>query len=104
VLAAGRVQLVGDIAELIERHRVLVGPADELARIEGRFQVIEARRGQRQASAVVAVEEDDEVPAGWQASEVSLEELVLALLRRGRVPDRDRPGIIQVPETTQVTA
>jgi ABC-2 type transport system ATP-binding protein len=104
VLAAGRVQLVGDIAEVIERHRVLVGPADELARIEGRFQVIEACRGQRQASALVALGEDDEAPAGWHAAEVSLEELVLALLRQGRVPDKERSGIAQVPETSQVTA
>jgi ABC-2 type transport system ATP-binding protein len=104
VLAAGRVQMVGDIAELLERHRVLIGPADQLAIVERRFRVLEARRGQRQASVLVAGGEGDEVPAGWQAHEVNLEELVLALLRDGRLPEGCRSGLGHVPETARVTA
>jgi ABC-2 type transport system ATP-binding protein len=104
VLAAGRVQMAGDIVELLEHHRVLVGPADQLPLIERRFHVLEARRGQRQASLVVAAHPDDEVPAGWQAAEVNLEELVLALLREGRSSDKGRLGVSEEPEKARVTA
>jgi ABC-2 type transport system ATP-binding protein len=84
VLAGGRVQMAGDIDELLAAHRVLTGPAEQVPEIEARLHVLESRRGGRQASLLVSGRPDDEVPDDWAVSEVDLEQLVLALLREGR--------------------
>jgi ABC-2 type transport system ATP-binding protein len=87
VLSHGRVQTAGEIDDLLAHHRVITGPIEQVPEIEQRLHVLECRRGGRQASLLVAGGPDDEVPDDWDASEVNLEQLVLALLREGRAGD-----------------
>jgi ABC-2 type transport system ATP-binding protein len=76
----GRVQVAGEIDDLLASHRVLTGPAAEAGRYDGR-PVVHLRRGETQAHLLVRTDADDPVPQGWEAHSVGLEELALAYLR-----------------------
>jgi ABC-2 type transport system ATP-binding protein len=84
VIAAGRVQLAGDIDSLIEAHSVLTGPNTH---VPGGPNVIHVDRGDRQAHVVARTFGAEPMP-GWQPHPVGLEELVLAYLRRARSDDQ----------------
>ena len=80
LLSRGRVQMAGDIDDLLACHRVLTGPAAQAARYADR-PVVHVRRGEAQAHLLVRAAADDPVPPGWEAHPVGLEELALAYLR-----------------------
>ena len=82
VVSGGRVQLMGDITDLLSGHALLTGPADAAAQLPATCAVIQARRGARQAHLLVRTSHPGApAPPGWEAAEVTLEELVLAYLR-----------------------
>ena len=80
LLSRGRVQLFGEVEDLLAGHRLLTGPAAEAGKYAQR-QVVQLRRAEAQAHLLVQAAADDPVPPGWEAHPVSLEELVLAYLR-----------------------
>jgi ABC-2 type transport system ATP-binding protein len=80
VLSRGRVQVAGEVDDLLANHRVLTGPAAEAATF-AEMPVIHVRRGEAQAHLLVRVTADDPVPRGWESHSVGLEELALAYLR-----------------------
>jgi ABC-2 type transport system ATP-binding protein len=91
VIAAGRVQLAGDIDTLLEAHSVLTGPNTH---VPGGPNVIHVDRGDRQAHVVARTFGAEPMP-GWQPHPVGLEELVLAYLRRARSDDQtSQAGLI----------
>ena len=97
LMSRGRVQLAGEVDDLLASHRVLTGPAAEADRYAERLSVVHARRGEAQAHLLVRATADDPVPPGWEAHPVGLEELALAYLREpaaaalpGSRPDRAR--------------
>jgi len=81
VLSRGQLQVAGDVDELIAGHHVLSGPASEADFYAGRLAPVYVRRAANQAHLLVRMNGAATVPAGWKASPVSLEELVLAYLR-----------------------
>ena len=81
LMSRGRVQLAGEIDDLLASHRVLTGPAAEADRYAERLSVVHARRGEAQAHLLVRTIADEPVPPGWEAHPVGLEELALAYLR-----------------------
>jgi ABC-2 type transport system ATP-binding protein len=81
LMSRGRVQLAGEVDDLLASHRLLTGPAAEADRYAERLSVVHARRGEAQAHLLVRTTAADPVPPGWEAHPVSLEELVLAYLR-----------------------
>ncbi len=88
VLASGRVQMAGDIDELLASHMLLSGPADDAERIARRFPVVQSVGAGRRVQMLVRVGRPSNQPgstetldAGWERDEVSLEELVLGYLR-----------------------
>ncbi|HZQ81332.1 MAG TPA: ABC transporter ATP-binding protein [Gaiellaceae bacterium] len=82
LLSHGRVQVAGEVDELLAGHRVLVGPAAEADRYAERLAVVHARSGGAQAHLLVRMNGDAaRVPPGWDAHPVGLEELALAYLR-----------------------
>ena len=81
LMSRGRVQLAGEVDDLLASHRVLTGPAAEADRYAERLSVVHARRGEAQAHLLVRATADDPVPPGWEAHPVGLEELALAYLR-----------------------
>jgi ABC-2 type transport system ATP-binding protein len=80
LLSRGRVQVAGEVEDLLASHRMLTGPAAEAGRYAGR-PVVHLRRGEAQAHLLVRATADDPVPPGWEAHPVGLEELALAYLR-----------------------
>jgi ABC-2 type transport system ATP-binding protein len=84
LLNRGRVTLAGDIDNLLSEHRMLVGPRTD-ADTDRSESVIEAIHADRHTS--LLVRDTAAVPApGWQAQPVTLEDLVLAYLRRPANP------------------
>jgi ABC-2 type transport system ATP-binding protein len=85
VLQKARVQLSGDVDELLTQHRTLIGPREtEAAALAGTASVIRASRTERQSTMLVRL--PGAMPAladGWRAMDVSLEDLVLAYLSAG---------------------
>jgi ABC-2 type transport system ATP-binding protein len=82
LMSAGRVQVAGEVDDLLACHRVLAGPAAEAAQYAERSRVVHARSGQALAHLLVRTSgPTDPVPPGWDAHPVSLEELTLAYLR-----------------------
>jgi ABC-2 type transport system ATP-binding protein len=80
LLSRGRVQVAGEVADLLATHRLLTGPAAEAARYAER-PVVHAARAGAQAHLLVRATATDPVPPGWEARPVGLEELALAYLR-----------------------
>ena len=85
MMSSGRIQLAGEVDDLLAGHRVLTGPTAEASRYD-EHQVVHSRRGDAQAHLLVRATADDHVPAGWEAHPVGLEELALAYLREPAPP------------------
>jgi ABC-2 type transport system ATP-binding protein len=80
LVSRGRVQLAGEVDDLLASHRMLTGPAAEAYNYAER-PVVYARRGEAQAHLLVRAPADDPVPPGWEAHPLGLEELAMAYLR-----------------------
>ena len=107
LMSRGRVQLAGEVDDLLASHRLLTGPAAEADRYAERLSVVHARRGEAQAHLLVRATADDPLPPGWEAHPVGLEELALAYLREPAataLPGPDRARHRALPsETSQQT-
>jgi ABC-2 type transport system ATP-binding protein len=91
LLSRGRVQVAGEVDDLLAAHRVLTGPAAEAAHYAER-PVVHVRRAEAQAHLLVRGTADDPVPPGWEAHPVGLEELALAYLREPGAAALPGPG------------
>jgi ABC-2 type transport system ATP-binding protein len=87
LMSRGRVQMAGEVDDLLAGHRLLTGPAAEADRYPG--PVVHARHGEAQAHLLVRATAGDPIPPGWEAHPVGLEELALAYLRE--------PGAMALP-------
>jgi ABC-2 type transport system ATP-binding protein len=92
LMSWGRVQVAGEVEDLLASHRMLTGPAAEADRYAERLSVVHSRRGEAQAHLLVRAPADDPVPIGWEAHPVGLEELVLAYLREPAAAVLPRPA------------
>jgi ABC-2 type transport system ATP-binding protein len=91
LLSQGRVQMAGEVDDLLACHRVLTGPAAQVNRYTER-PVVHVRQAEAQAHLLVRATADDPVPPGWEGHPVGLEELALAYLRE--------PGAAALPGPT----
>jgi len=83
VINRGRVQVSGDIEDLLGAHRLLSGPAELAGGVTGRLSVVEDNRTDRQATLLVRAETGlPELDPRWHTRPVNLEELVLSYLRQ----------------------
>jgi ABC-2 type transport system ATP-binding protein len=82
LLSNGRVQVAGEVDDLLAGHRVLVGPSADAANFAERLTVVHTRRGEAQTHLLVRTNRAGELPSGWEAHRVNLEELALAYLRQ----------------------
>jgi ABC-2 type transport system ATP-binding protein len=104
LVSGGRVQVAGEVDDLLARHRMLTGPTAEADLIGQRQAVVHVRRAQAQAHLLVRTSASAEpVPPGWEAHPVGLEELVLAYLREPGAAALPGPARTQKPEPTEVT-
>ena len=82
LVSGGRVQVAGEVDDLLAAHHVLTGPVAEADADASRWNVVHAKRGGAQAHLLVRSNgASDPVPPGWEVHPVSLEELTLAYLR-----------------------
>ena len=81
VLARGRVQVSGDVDELLRTHWSISGPTERAADVRRRLPVVFEQEASRLTTMLVRVTEGDEVPDGWAQRPTALEELVLAYMR-----------------------
>lgn len=90
VLAASRVQLAGDVQELLSTHRVLTAPRDSPP-LPAEIEVIEATQTATETTMVVRTARPVVDPA-WTVTELGLEDLVLAYLAQGAHTARSSRG------------
>jgi len=102
LLSRGRVQMAGEVDDLLASHRVLTGPSAEADR-HSEWPVVHVRRGGTQAHLLVRASPTDPVPAGWETHPVGLEELALAYLREPGAAARTGPARSRSAERLRVT-
>jgi ABC-2 type transport system ATP-binding protein len=103
LVSRGRVQVAGEVEDLLASHRMLTGPAADAGNYAGR-PVVHVQRGEAQVHLLVRATADDPVPPGWEAHPVGLEELALAYLREpgaGALPGPARGLGAQPSEVTR---
>lgn len=79
LLDEGRVQLSGEIDEILSDHLVAVGPGEEELATDG--VVVDSSHTARQTTALVR---GGSVPSGWETTRPDLEALVMGYLRASR--------------------
>ncbi|GAA0333188.1 ABC transporter ATP-binding protein [Streptomyces blastmyceticus] len=87
LVADGKVRLAGEVEDLLAAHTLLVGRHEQpgAPREFAAHTVVETRRTGRQLTALIRPD-GRPVRGGWQASEPTLEELLLAHLRAPDAP------------------
>ena len=80
LIAGGRVQVAGDIDALLDSHKLLIGPS---ARVPDGPEIVHVERSDRQAHVVARIGTAHPLP-GWEPHSLSLEDLVLAYLKRSQ--------------------
>jgi ABC-2 type transport system ATP-binding protein len=85
LLSAGGVRLVGNVEELIEAHRILMGPRRPLGSIRGVREIVRERHSDRQLTLLVLRDGPIGDPS-WTVDRVGLEELLLAYMAPERLP------------------
>ena len=102
LLSRGRVQVAGEVDDLLAGHRILTGPAAAVDTYAER-PVVHVRRAEAQAHLLVRATADDPVPPGWEAHPVGLEELALAYLREPGAAALPGPARGRIAQPSQVT-
>lgn len=96
IISGGRVQVAGDIDELLGAHHLLVGPrVGDDVRLPG-LDVIKASHTERQSS-IWARGRVAQLPDGWREAPLGLEELVITYLSAPGASDLPRPELEEVP-------
>jgi ABC-2 type transport system ATP-binding protein len=96
LLAHGQLQMAGDIEELLSEHALLVGPSDDLDRVQAELNIVHTQVAGRHAHLLVRTQMGTEPPSGWERKDVALEELVLDYLRE--------PSAVSLPGPSGVIA
>jgi ABC-2 type transport system ATP-binding protein len=89
VLTGSRVQVAGEVDDLLASHHRLTGPRRDTARMPANQDVIEASHTDRQSTLLVRSDGPILDPA-WTVEQIGLEDLVLAYMRRAGDADRTR--------------
>ncbi|MBC6458392.1 ABC transporter ATP-binding protein [Actinomadura sp. HBU206391] len=93
VLVDSRIQVAGEVEELLATHHRLTGPRRDPKTLPAGQQVISAGHTDRQTTLLVRTDDPIHDPA-WTVGQVSLEDLVLAYMSRQAETDRgDRPAL-----------
>jgi ABC-2 type transport system ATP-binding protein len=100
-MSVGRVQVAGGIEGVLAEHRLLSGPLEAAPHLPAWSQVVSSSRTGRQATLLVRCAQPLHDPR-WSARPVTLEELVLAYLRRPEASALPPAELAAVPEEEAV--
>ena len=92
LLTAARVQLCGDIDQLLAEHHVLIGPRKNSHVIEKTRTVVQAVKTARQTTLLVRGN-SPAIDPGWETAEVGLEEMVLGYMGQDAAPAISHPTV-----------
>jgi ABC-2 type transport system ATP-binding protein len=82
LVSRGRIQVAGEVDDLLAHHRLLTGPTSRVDDFSGRAKVVSERRGASETQLLVRTSGNDSAVAPrWESHTVGLEELALAYLR-----------------------
>jgi ABC-2 type transport system ATP-binding protein len=81
VMVASRVQVAGEMEDLLASHHRLTGPRRDLERLPGNQEVIEENHTDRQSTLIVRTNQPILDPT-WTVEPIGLEDLVLAYMGR----------------------
>jgi ABC-2 type transport system ATP-binding protein len=90
VLVSSRVQVAGEIEELLAAHYRLSGPRRDLGTLPENQEVIEETHTDRQSTLIVRTDQPILDPS-WTVEQVGLEDLVLAYMGRASATRVTRP-------------
>src|SRR5215469_851810 len=90
ILSDSRVQLAGEIEQVLQTHKRLIGPHERAAAIARTHQVLQCREAERHTTLLVRTESPVLDPA-WIVGELSLEDIILAYLANAR-SGKEAPG------------
>jgi len=83
ILSASRVQLAGDIEQVLHTHKRLIGPHERVTALARTHQVLQSSEAERHTTLLVRTAGPVLDPA-WIVQDLSLEEIILAYLARTR--------------------
>jgi ABC-2 type transport system ATP-binding protein len=97
VLVDSRVQVTGEIDQLLASHHRLIGPRRDPNTLPANQEVIEAIHADRQSTLIVRTDDPIHDPA-WTVEQLSMEDLVLAYMDRAAATGSEpaRPSLAQV--------
>jgi ABC-2 type transport system ATP-binding protein len=95
LLTGGGVRLEGNVEDLLESHRILMGPRRPLGSIRGVSSVVRERHGGRQLTLLVR-SDGPIVDPSWRVERVGLEELLLAYMAPERLPAPTPPEKVEL--------
>jgi ABC-2 type transport system ATP-binding protein len=90
LLTGGAVRLEGNVEELLDSHRILMGPRRPLGTIRGVREIVRERHSGRQLTLLVTTN-GTIVDPSWTVDKVGLEELLLAYMAPERLPTPQPP-------------
>ncbi|GAA5081093.1 ABC-2 type transport system ATP-binding protein [Thermocatellispora tengchongensis] len=91
VLAGSRVQIAGEVEDLLATHHRLTGPRRDPDRLPADQHVVSAGHTDRQSTFIIRTEGPIHDPA-WTVGQITLEDLVLAYMDE-RTPAHRRPAL-----------
>lgn len=94
ILANGRVQVMGDIDELLSTHKLLVGPRVDATLVANDSSVVESKHTDLE-SALLVKTNGHMPPPQWRVHDISLEDLVLAYLGNSRAASLPSPTMAE---------
>jgi ABC-2 type transport system ATP-binding protein len=94
IVANGRIQVTGDIDELLSSHKLLVGPRVDAASTATDASVVEAKHTELESALLVKLN-GHMPPPQWRVHDVSLEDLVLAYMANSRAASLPSPTIAE---------
>jgi ABC-2 type transport system ATP-binding protein len=95
VLVSSRVQVAGEMEDLLASHHRLTGPRRDLETLPANQEVIEANHTDRQSTLIVRTDQQILDPR-WTVEQISLEDLVLAYMGRAAANNRPRPASLRI--------
>ena len=90
LLSGGSVRLEGNVEQLLDSHRILMGPRRPLGTIRGVREIVRERHSGRQLTLLVTADGAIADPS-WTVEQVGLEELLLAYMAPERLPTQQPP-------------